>query len=235
MKVLYIAGTGRSGTTVLDRILGQLDGFFSAGELENIWHRGVLADRKCGCGVPFSRCPVWTAVLRRAFGGLDGVVASRMATLSRRHTEPQSIPATLAGGVGHTDPARFCTGRGWRRPVLLHLVRDPRATAYSFQQKKLPDFGDEGLMQQAPLVSSRRWVLWQDRSDRYLRVRYQDFMREPQRTVQRIAALVDEVPAELPVSSDATVRMQPTHFGVRHPNRFPTGRVEVRAMTSGFI
>jgi hypothetical protein len=104
VKVLYIAGTGRSGTTVLDRILGQLDGFFSAGELENIWHRGVLADRKCGCGVPFSRCPVWRAVPRRAFGGLDGVVASRMATLGRRHTGPRSIPATLAGRVGRTDP-----------------------------------------------------------------------------------------------------------------------------------
>jgi hypothetical protein len=54
-------------------------------------------------------------------------------------------------------------------------------------------------------------LLWQDRPDRSLRVRYEDFVREPRRTVQRIAALVDEVPAELPFSSDSTVRMQPTH------------------------
>ena len=33
VKVLYIAGSGRSGSTILDRILGQLDGFFSVGEL----------------------------------------------------------------------------------------------------------------------------------------------------------------------------------------------------------
>jgi hypothetical protein len=54
-------------------------------------------------------------------------------------------------------------------------------------------------------------------------------VREPQRTVQRIAALVDEVPAELPVSSDATVRMQPTHSvsGIRTGSRL--GGWEVRA------
>jgi hypothetical protein len=28
MKVLYIGGTGRSGCTILDQILGQLNGFF---------------------------------------------------------------------------------------------------------------------------------------------------------------------------------------------------------------
>jgi sulfotransferase family protein len=273
VKVLYIAGTGRSGTTLLDRILGQLDGFFSAGELENIWQRGVLADRRCGCGLAFSRCPTWTAILRRAFGGLDGVDATRMATLGRRHTGPRSIPATLAGRAGRGDPGAVAYREGLARlyqavqqetgcgvivdssksPLyaeqlktlpdldlyLLHLVRDPRATAHSFQRtKKLPDFGDERLMQQqAPLVSSRRWALWQaviellwrDRPGRYLRVRYEDFVRQPQRTVQRIAALVEEVPAELPFSSDSTVRMQPTHSVSGNPNRFTTGSVEVRA------
>jgi len=32
-RVLYIAGWGRSGSTILDNVLGQVDGFFSAGEL----------------------------------------------------------------------------------------------------------------------------------------------------------------------------------------------------------
>jgi len=32
-KVLYIAGWGRSGSTILDNVLGQLDGCFSTGEL----------------------------------------------------------------------------------------------------------------------------------------------------------------------------------------------------------
>jgi hypothetical protein len=87
----------------------------------------------------------------------------------------------------------------------------------------------------------RRWalwqavteLLWQDRPDRSLRVRYEDFVREPRRTVQRIAALVDEVPAELPFSSDSTVRMQPTHSvsGIRTGS--PSGAWRYARTTSG--
>src|SRR6476469_754930 len=54
--VLFIAGWGRSGSTLLDRMLGQVPGVFSAGELRDIWDRGVREDRLCGCGQPFHEC-----------------------------------------------------------------------------------------------------------------------------------------------------------------------------------
>lgn len=271
MKLLFIAGTGRSGTTLLDRILGQLDGFFSVGELDNMWQRGILSDRKCGCGLPFSRCPTWTAILKRAFGGPDGVDARRMAAANRERTGPRRVPSVLARGVRRDDPATVAhletlhrlyqavqEETGCRVLVdssksalyaehlralpgvdlyLVHLVRDPRATAYSFRRRKtLPDFDDERLMQrQPPAVSSRRWVLWQTvtellwrtRPDRYLRVRYEDLARSPEATIRRITALLGEAPGELPFLSDATVRLEPTHSVSGNPNRFTTGSVEV--------
>ena len=36
-KVLFIGGYGRSGSTLLDRVLGSTDGFFSAGELRSLF------------------------------------------------------------------------------------------------------------------------------------------------------------------------------------------------------
>ena len=33
VKVLYIVGMGRSGSTILANSLGEVDGFFSAGEI----------------------------------------------------------------------------------------------------------------------------------------------------------------------------------------------------------
>ena len=273
MKVLYIAGSGRSGSTLLDRILGQLDGFLAAGELENVWERGMLADRKCGCGLPFSRCPIWTAILKRAFGGPDGVDARRMAARNRERTGPRRVPSVMARGVRAANPDAAAHRETLQRlyqavqqetgcrvivdssksPLyaeqlrtlpgvdlyVVHLVRDPRATAYSFQRrKKVPDFGDERLMlRQPPLVSSRRWALWQfvtellwrNRPDRYLRLRYEDFVRDPRPAVRQITALVDEVPPELPFLSDATVRLRPTHSVSGNPDRFTTGNVEIRA------
>ena len=80
-KVLYIAGSGRSGSTILDNILGELDGFVSAGEVRFLWERGMRDDRTCACGEPFSSCPFWGDVLTRAYGGCSrtapGHVASR--------------------------------------------------------------------------------------------------------------------------------------------------------------
>src|SRR5438270_11044874 len=83
-KVLYLAGTGRSGSTLLARILDRNDGVFAAGELRYFWQRGLLEDRLCGCGEPFSRCPFWSEVMERAFAGEDaldaqGVVAHHPA------------------------------------------------------------------------------------------------------------------------------------------------------------
>ena len=54
--VLYIAGWGRSGSTIMGNILGQLPGFAHVGELSNVWSRGVIEDSLCGCGARFSEC-----------------------------------------------------------------------------------------------------------------------------------------------------------------------------------
>jgi hypothetical protein len=62
-KVLYIAGNGRSGSTLLDSILGELPGFFAVGEVRQIWDEGMVENRLCGCGVPVLQCDVWREVL----------------------------------------------------------------------------------------------------------------------------------------------------------------------------
>jgi len=67
--VLYIAGSGRSGTTILDNLLGQVDGFVSVGELRHIWQRGILDERSCGCGRPLLECDFWTKAFSAGFGG----------------------------------------------------------------------------------------------------------------------------------------------------------------------
>ncbi|MGH2812195.1 MAG: hypothetical protein ACRDI1_05730, partial [Actinomycetota bacterium] len=88
VRVLYIGGAGRSGSTLLDLMLGQLPGFFAAGELKYVWDRGLLRNELCGCGSSFRECPFWTAVGTEAFGGwdaLDAAEVSRLATAVDRH------------------------------------------------------------------------------------------------------------------------------------------------------
>lgn len=98
VKVLSIMGSTRSGTTVLDNILGELAGCFSSGELHYLWARGLIEGRRCGCGQPVSECPVWSEVLRLAFGDQcplpEAVVDWQRREIRTRHTR-----RLLANGV----------------------------------------------------------------------------------------------------------------------------------------
>jgi hypothetical protein len=70
MKILYILGGSRTGSTIVDNILNEVDGFFSGGEVRFLWER-LLEDRLCGCRRRFEDCPVWSAVLGSGFGFPD--------------------------------------------------------------------------------------------------------------------------------------------------------------------
>jgi len=63
--VLYIIGEGRSGSTLLDMLLGQVDGFESVGELRFVWSRGKRDNQRCGCGEDFNSCHHWNKVVKR--------------------------------------------------------------------------------------------------------------------------------------------------------------------------
>lgn len=71
LKVLSVVGAGRSGTTVLASIFGEIEGFGSAGELRFLWDRGLKQDRPCGCGEPPSRCEVWSTVAKQVLDRLE--------------------------------------------------------------------------------------------------------------------------------------------------------------------
>ena len=92
VRVLFLGGLGRSGTTILERVLGELPGAVSAGELVHLWQRGVLDDERCGCGEAFSRCPFWTEVGARAYGGWDRAAAQRMIELHDRVDRTRHVP-----------------------------------------------------------------------------------------------------------------------------------------------
>ena len=95
-KVLYIGGFGRSGSTLVERILGQLPGFCSAGEIVFLWQRGLLGGQLCGCGVPVPECDFWTRVGKTAFGGWDQIDASEMLALQKRVDRNRYIPSMVA-------------------------------------------------------------------------------------------------------------------------------------------
>jgi len=61
-KILYIAGYGRSGSTVLDVILGNHPEIASVGEITYLLEEWRGPDRRCACGQPYQKCDFWGAL-----------------------------------------------------------------------------------------------------------------------------------------------------------------------------
>ena len=91
-RILYIGGCTRSGSTLVDRMLGQLPGFVSTGEFGLITTHSITENRLCGCGRRFRECPYWQAVGEAAFGGWDGADAAELVKLHPQVTRQRHIP-----------------------------------------------------------------------------------------------------------------------------------------------
>jgi UDP-N-acetylglucosamine transferase subunit ALG13 len=90
VTVLYLGGQGRSGSTLLERAVGQLPSTVNVGELVHLWERGVRDNELCGCQKAFHDCEFWTAVGERAFGGwnqldIDDMIRLRYAVDRNRY------------------------------------------------------------------------------------------------------------------------------------------------------
>lgn len=274
VTVLYIVGAGRSGSTIVDNVIGQIPGYFSAGEVVYFWQRLLIEGRRCGCGQVGSDCEVWSQVIE-CLDNPDEAVAASMVAHARSEMRIRHVPAMLTErGMRRTrrhlgpeyrerlsvlyqaiaavtdarvvvDSSKF---PGYGRVVsdlpnvdarVLHLVRDPRAVAYSWMRKKAQPDTDAlaHMMQRRSRVVAPRWVtanlaaetLWRGESGTYARIRYEDFVADPQTTLD--GALLDLGLDPLPdnIIEDGTVHLGTNHTVSGNPSRFENGNVQLRA------
>jgi hypothetical protein len=188
VKVLFIAGLGRSGSTILDNVLGQLDGFFSAGELRLSWYAPMLADRFCGCGSPLTDCSIWSRVLPYD----PAAIAATRIRYFRYPDKPRHWLLFFLGLAAHPSPreaeriqnryrelrqvsgARVIVDSS-KKPAyahvlaatpgidlyVLHLIRDPRGVAHSWS-KQVAQAGQRGtalMKRQRAMSTALRWNL----------------------------------------------------------------------------
>jgi hypothetical protein len=93
--VVYLGGFGRSGSTLVERVLGAADGWVNVGELVDLARSVAPGDERCGCGQPFSACPLWSEVGRLAFGGWTPDVLERLRGLHRAAARQRHLPGLL--------------------------------------------------------------------------------------------------------------------------------------------
>lgn len=206
--VIYIMGTGRSGSTLLGTALSNLPGVFFAGELD------AYARRR---GEPNGDTPAlrefWAAVARsvemppsaeRFHGRVEHLSALFRPASRAMVKEFDGFTARLYRAVGAKAGANVVVDsshypiRRWhlRRcsvdMVTIHLVRDPRSVVQSMRG---PGQGHKGwfavnvYVALTNVLSSIVFVAVCHPSRR-IRVRYEDFAIDPANEVARIARVV---------------------------------------------
>lgn len=102
-RLVYIAGSGRSGSTLVERTLGAIPGWVNVGELIELFRKPSVAAELCGCGQPFGACEFWNAVGEFAFGGWSPQLLTTVGTLQRRLSRQRYLPRLLVtGGSGRS-------------------------------------------------------------------------------------------------------------------------------------
>jgi hypothetical protein len=91
-RVLFLGGLGRSGTTLVERMLGELPGVVALGEVVHLWQRDLRDGERCGCGEAFRACGFWHAVGEIAFGGWDHVDVDRVLRLQAAVERTRFVP-----------------------------------------------------------------------------------------------------------------------------------------------
>jgi Sulfotransferase family len=98
-RLLYVGGFGRSGSTLVGRVLGQAPGALCVGETCYLATRGLLENVQCGCGTPFRDCSFWGEVGERAFGGWEAVDTERLVEADRLTSRYRTLPRQP--GIGY--------------------------------------------------------------------------------------------------------------------------------------
>jgi hypothetical protein len=270
--VLFIAGMGRSGTTILDNVLGELPNFFSGGEINYLWQRGIIENSQCGCGVNFRDCNLWNNILTNAFGDLNvnnaffmsrtfkSVIRTRYFPfllynwndkkfLSKLEKYLESLTTLYLSMTSVTgceiiiDSSKYPTYGailGLMPEVdlyMIHVVRDPRAVAYSWKRKKLWDFSSHSRMmhRQNIIRTTFFWITWNfffeilksRLQSKYIFMRYEDFIKNPNQVVSEVFELLKCDGNYMQLVNNDNITLGTNHTVSGNPSRFNTGPVKL--------
>ncbi len=122
LKVLYIMGTARSGSTILEILLAHGQRCLGVGELSAIVQDGFIGNKPCSCGANFHDCAFWSKVSKTISLSKEDI--EEWARLQRKIEWHTGLLRQVLGLISNRDWERY---RIFNRR-LLNALRQVSAT-----------------------------------------------------------------------------------------------------------
>ena len=201
MKVAYVVGLGRSGSTLLDLMLNAHSQVFTVGEIKDLWvyahmkkqvrrkPRGHLTNgNRCTCQAEsIWECDFWAGVNRR-LEGQEGVTLADLEVQSKDEERFRRDNARLFQAVGEESGSQVVvdSSKGLSRLLRLmdvpglevipvHMVRDPWGRANSVRKDR-----NKALAPAIQYSYNALRVFWALRGHPHPMLQYEDLVADPE-------------------------------------------------------
>ena len=189
IRIIYIFGSGHSGSTLAALMLGVHSQIECVGEMKQ-YERSMKRKRPCNCGRVVEECPYWREVFHLAGGDPGGVSAVLNPSSSKAFAESNArfIRAILQS----SGKSVFCDSSKTKKRLhkylkcpefevhVLHLVRDGRAVLFSNLKKQRAFWGYCSRWKKRNIREKRALFDAGLPPERYHCIRYEELARRPE-------------------------------------------------------
>lgn len=183
IPVVYIVGRGRSGSTLLENLIGESNELFPVGEFR-LWHKCFNEKYTCGCGASNKNCKFWSEVFsiyseetienyRNLFLSIMGYKKQFFLKKDDNQKELLIAIAELYRRIHEVSGGKVIVDAS-KNPYfgyllsqieeidlkVLHIIRDPRAVTFSWiRQLERADREEHELYRQK-MSTTKSAMLW---------------------------------------------------------------------------
>lgn len=210
MKIIYLLGRGRSGSTLLSFLLGSQKNILNVGELKNFWEYHCREDKMggiCSDGIKLNNHPFWTEIRNELKNQLDEEFPNLKA---ENKTDFQKNNTAMFDAIFRVSGEKYIVDASKKFERLkkllkfnkniytIHVVRDPRAYANSiikYNKRRIE------VERKKPVNVSSKVFIWglynlyikfyfKIRRVKHITVSYEDLVDNPQKNLHKILNFV---------------------------------------------
>lgn len=224
MKIIYLLGRGRSGSTLISFLLGSQKNILNVGELKNFWEYHCREDKmggKCSDGIKLDNHPFWTKIRKELKKQLYDEFPNLKAEIN---TDFKKNNRAMFDAIFRVSGERYIVDASKKFKRLkgllkfnsniftIHIIRDPRAYAYSILKYNKRVIEENNT----PTNVSFKVITWaiynlyvkfylKIKKVKHITIRYEDFVKNPQKNLDEIGNFVGFESNSLSISKNQPV------------------------------